>query len=151
MGYHQQAAGSHTPREALDRLRDLAGSGELAAFCTQHDIRLLVAFGSAVTGGGQAPARDLDLAVLPDRCSGGSGWVELVSELIHLVRFDDVDALNPARARDTRGTWKWWLGPSRRRSRATTATSPPWPASSAIGAGVGSRPQGLAPWPRTGS
>ncbi|MGH3441649.1 MAG: hypothetical protein ACRDUY_06315 [Nitriliruptorales bacterium] len=84
-----------TPVEALDHLRDLAGSGAVDAFCAQHGIGVLVAFGSAV--GAVEEAHDLDLAVgwQPDH---GHDLVGLVNGLIDLLDCEAIDVLELDRA-----------------------------------------------------
>jgi predicted nucleotidyltransferase len=85
------------PRQALNRLRELAASGELAHWCGRLGIDLLVAFGSATDPRRAEQARDLDLAVLISP-GAASDVVEVVNALVDLVHCDRVDILDLARA-----------------------------------------------------
>jgi predicted nucleotidyltransferase len=86
-----------TPAEALEQLRALARTGELAEFCRRWDVELLVAFGSVIQPSRAARAEDLDLAVLFD--PGGDGdLVDLANALTDLTHCDRIDLLDLARA-----------------------------------------------------
>lgn len=77
-----------TPAEALQRLRDAAGSGELDAFCLRHHVRVLTVFGSA--GRGEECARDLDVGVLVER-DERFDLIAAITDLMELAGTDDVD------------------------------------------------------------
>lgn len=86
-----------TPAQALDRLRRMAGCGDLARLCDQYGVALLVAFGSAVRIDRAEAARDLDVAV---------SWTQdsrrdlfgLVGALVGAVGFDAIDVMEVDRA-----------------------------------------------------
>ncbi|MFP5310781.1 MAG: hypothetical protein ACLGIR_14515 [Actinomycetes bacterium] len=85
-----------TPLDALATLETMAADGRLAAFCGEHGIGLLVAFGSAVAvrdGDVDLAPRDLDLAV-----SGAHDVVGVTSALVGLVGLDAVDVMDLDRA-----------------------------------------------------
>lgn len=79
-----------TPRAALEHLTDLAASGELARFCEERGVRLLVAFGSAADPERAGSARDLDLAVswTPAAARDLFGLIADLMELLHLSEID---------------------------------------------------------------
>ena len=77
-----------TAAEGLARLRAAAGSGELAALCRRHHIRVLTVFGSAARG--EPSARDLDVGVLSDPDSAFD-VLGVVNDLLDLTRFTHVD------------------------------------------------------------
>lgn len=54
-----------TPIERLRRLEAAAESGELAALCERHSIRIVTVFGSV--GRGENSPRDLDVAVMTEQ------------------------------------------------------------------------------------
>jgi predicted nucleotidyltransferase len=82
------------PRQALDRLRSAAKTGELGAVCRRYGVALLVAFGSAVRRG-TAP-RDLDLAV---RFSGDTpDMLSFLDELTSLAGTSQLDLMDLGRA-----------------------------------------------------
>lgn len=85
------------PSEALDRLRQLARSGELAEFCRGQGIDLLVAFGSAIDPVRAGDARDLELAVLLDP-SSRADVLTVTNVLLDLLPCDTVDVLDLGRA-----------------------------------------------------
>lgn len=72
----------------------MAAAGELQRFCADRGIRLLVAFGSAVTDPGRTP-RDVDLAVLT---GDGPDHFELVADLTRLAGTGAVDVMDLGRA-----------------------------------------------------
>ena len=84
-----------TPTHALETLRAAAARGALATVSNRHDVALLVAFGSAVSGPVRDHARDLDIAVLTE---DGHSTLELLAELSDLTRFDAIDLLDLGRA-----------------------------------------------------
>lgn len=84
-----------TPADALSALRAAAAAGELGHLCGRHEVSLLVAFGSAVSGPVPAGARDLDIAVLS---TGSPSTLTLLTELSDLTRFDAIDLLDLGRA-----------------------------------------------------
>ena len=84
-----------TPADALSALRAAAAGGQLADLCRRHEVSLLVAFGSAVSGPVPAGARDLDIAVLS---MGSPSTLTLLTELSDLTRFDAIDLLDLGRA-----------------------------------------------------
>jgi hypothetical protein len=88
---------SVTPGQAADRLRELASTGELASWCRDVGVVLLVAFGSAIDPDRAATARDLDVAVLLDP-DGQSDLLAVVNALVDLLHCDRVDVLDLARA-----------------------------------------------------
>jgi len=77
-----------TPADGLARIRAAAESGELAAFCERHHVRVLTVFGSAARG--EPSARDLDIGVLFDP-DADVDIIAVVGDLIDLTRFQDVD------------------------------------------------------------
>ena len=85
--------GSRTPREALDRLRALASSGDLDRFCADRGLRLLVAFGSATEPEQAEDAQDLDIAVAfePGAVRDLPRLIVDISELLGLTALDVVD------------------------------------------------------------
>ncbi len=85
------------PRIALDRLRDLAASGELDAFCADHGVDLLVVFGSAMDREPVRPPRDLDIAVLFAGRAGGN-LIQLITDLIGLLNLREVDVMDLSQA-----------------------------------------------------
>ena len=78
------------PTEALRMLRSAAATGDLEAFCHAHDITLLVAFGSTVSGPLPDSARDLDLAFM----SGTSARLDLLADLSTWLGIDEIDLLD---------------------------------------------------------
>lgn len=54
-----------TPTEGLRRLETAADSGELAALCERHGIRIVTVFGSV--GRGEEHPNDLDIAVMTEQ------------------------------------------------------------------------------------
>lgn len=80
---------------ALRRLRSAAGSGELAALCTRHRVRLLVAFGSAVDE--SARPRDLDIAVAFER-EATPDLVGVIDGLMRLAGTEKIDLMHLDRA-----------------------------------------------------
>lgn len=89
------------PAQGLARLRAAAADGRLDALCARHGLALLTVFGSAVREG--APARDLDVAVLPgaslDPVALVNDLVELTGvEAVDLARLDDAGAVLRERA-----------------------------------------------------
>lgn len=76
----------HDAIAALGRLRSAAGDGTLDEICERHDVRLLSAFGSALT---RPDPGDLDLAVgfRGDR----RDVLGLLDELTQLSGFDRLD------------------------------------------------------------
>lgn len=89
------AMSSSNPKQALQRLRDAAETGELAEFCADHDVELLVAFGSATEPGRPAAPHDIDLAVV----LGPRGdLVDLTGALMGWLALDEVDVMDLARA-----------------------------------------------------
>lgn len=86
-----------TPAQALDRLRRMAGTGDLTHLCEAHGLGLLVAFGSAVHADRVDAARDLDLAV---SWADGSArdLFGLVGDLVEAVGFDAIDIMDLDRA-----------------------------------------------------
>ncbi len=83
-----------TPREAFDRLRSMAETDELAAFCEPRGIHLLVVFGSVAVPDRSGDPRDLDIAVLADEQRGPWGIGALISDLAELLRLDAVDVMD---------------------------------------------------------
>lgn len=77
-----------TPAEALQRLRDAAGSGVLEQFCLRYSVRVLTVFGSA--GRGEESARDLDVGVLVER-DVDFDLLGAITDLIELAGTDTVD------------------------------------------------------------
>lgn len=74
----------------------MADDGRLAAFCAEHGVTLLVAFGSAVAhsaGRVDIEPRDLDLAA-----SGDVDLIRLTSALIGLAECDHIDVMDLDRA-----------------------------------------------------
>lgn len=71
-------------------LRSKATTGELETFCHAHDVTLLVAFGSAVSGPLPESAKDLDLAFL----SSTSTHLDLLADLSTWLGFDEIDLLD---------------------------------------------------------
>ena len=84
---------TRTPAEALQALRDAAADGRLDAFCAEHGIELLTAFGSALRD--DAEPRDLDLAV---RLADDVALVPVVSALVEWLACDQLDVLDLRRA-----------------------------------------------------
>ena len=82
------------PRNALDRLRAAAASGDLQGVARRYAVVLLVAFGSAVRS--DATPRDLDLAVRFE--SPDSDLLGLLDELSALAGTDRIDLMNLAAA-----------------------------------------------------
>lgn len=74
--------------DGLRRLRDAAASGELAAFCRRHAVRVLTVFGSA--GRGEAGARDLDIGALVE-WNAAFDQIAAINDLMELAGTDDVD------------------------------------------------------------
>lgn len=80
-------------REALRRLHAAADDGRLDRLCSEHDVRLLVLFGSAAT---DAPdPGDLDLAYLPGKATQPLRFLDAV---VGLVGDDRVDLVRLDRA-----------------------------------------------------
>lgn len=74
----------------------MAADGRLAAFCAEHGVTLLVAFGSAVdhrAGRTDVAPDDLDLAV-----SGDVDLIRLTSALVGLLACNEVDVMDLDRA-----------------------------------------------------
>lgn len=86
---------ARAPYEALDRLRQMAASGELGALCERFDLDLLVVHGSTLDPG--AGAGDLDLALWPRR-GGGFDLLQVYTELPSLLAIDDIDVMDLSRA-----------------------------------------------------
>lgn len=86
-----------TPRAALARLRDSAGSGELARFCLERGVRLLVAFGSATDPQRTGQAHDLDLAVSWSPGARGDLF-GLIADLVGWLQLDEIDVVDLDRA-----------------------------------------------------
>lgn len=77
-----------TPAEGLERLRAAAESGELAAFCERHRIRVLTVFGSAARA--EPDARDLDVGVFSEQ-DVRFDVVDAVNDLIDLTHVNEID------------------------------------------------------------
>jgi predicted nucleotidyltransferase len=77
-------------RHALDRLMEAAGTGELAALCRQHNIDLMVVFGSVLDEGSD-PA-DLDLRVRFAR-HAERDLLTLLNDLYRLTRLEAIDLM----------------------------------------------------------
>ncbi|WP_236791195.1 hypothetical protein [Amycolatopsis sp. GM8] len=86
-----------SPYDALDGLRAMAATGELAQLCARHGLDLLVVHGSAVDPEPLRPARDLDLAFRA-RPGAQSDVVALTNDLLDATRFDGVDLMDLGRA-----------------------------------------------------
>lgn len=84
-----------SPREALDQLCRDARSGELAAFCRDAGIDLLVAFGSATVPDWPVPPGDLDLAV---RLTGERNLLQVLDALVTHLHFERIDLMDLVRA-----------------------------------------------------
>lgn len=84
---------SVSPAVALEQLRAAAQRGVLAQVCRDHGLRLLVAFGSALTRPDQA--RDLDLAFLPQ---AAVDTVRLLDDLYRLTGSEAIDLMDLSRA-----------------------------------------------------
>lgn len=81
-----------SPAQGLVRLREAAGSGELAALCSRRQVGLLTVFGSAARH--DPAAHDLDVGVLfePDARADQLG---VIGDLVDLTEADvDVVHLN---------------------------------------------------------
>lgn len=84
-----------SPEQALALLMEHAGTGQLDALCERHQLRLLVAFGSAVRG--EVDAHDLDVAAA--YAAGASRDIlALVEDLTQLCDGADVDVMMLDRA-----------------------------------------------------
>ncbi len=73
-------------RAALDRLLAAAGDGRLDELCERLGVRVLAAFGSAASGGGEA--NDLDIAA---GFLGSPRVLELIDGLVALSGYDRID------------------------------------------------------------
>lgn len=82
-----------TPAQAVDRLRELAASGDLDRFCTARGLRLLVAFGSAVDPAHASEANDLDLVVAFD-ADADADLPRLIVDLSELLGLTDLDVVD---------------------------------------------------------
>ncbi len=83
------------PRQALDRLRQAANAGDLAALCGRYGVTLLVAFGSTVRD--DPHPGDLDLAT---RFSTDSPDVlGFLDEISSIAGTSQIDLMDLARAR----------------------------------------------------
>jgi hypothetical protein len=71
---------------ALSRLRAAAADGTLDDICERHDVRILSAFGSALTS---AEPRDLDIGV--GFVGPGGNVLALLDDLARLTGFDQLD------------------------------------------------------------
>lgn len=74
--------------EGVSALRAAAADGRLDAVCARHRIRVLTVFGSAVRH--PATARDLDIAVLPERPSD-LDVLRLLEDLVELSGLEGID------------------------------------------------------------
>lgn len=83
-----------TPAAALERLRRAEIDGELAELALQHELSLVVVFGSAARG--EPAPRDLDVAVMSR--TGRLNPVAVVVALMELTGTDCVDLLDLDRA-----------------------------------------------------
>lgn len=79
--------------QALQRLIDLAESGELDDFLVGHGVELMTAFGSAVSVTGGADDLDVAVALGPD-----ADLYALVADLVGLLGFDRIDVVDLGRA-----------------------------------------------------
>jgi predicted nucleotidyltransferase len=77
-------------RHALDRLVEAARTGELAALCRQHNIDLMVAFGSVLEE--DSDPADLDLGVRFAR-HAERDLLTLLNDLYRLTRLEAIDLL----------------------------------------------------------
>lgn len=84
-----------TASEAVERLRELARTGELPTRCGELDVDALVVFGSAADESRRHRAGDLDVAVLLGR---DGDLLSVVNALVDLTRFGEVDVLDLGRA-----------------------------------------------------
>ena len=82
-----------SPAEGLRRLRAAAASGTSDELCARHGVRLLTVFGSVVRD--PDGARDLDVAVLPER---GLDLAALVVALTDLTGVQELDVADLGRA-----------------------------------------------------
>lgn len=84
-----------TAMDALERLREAAGSGELDRLCDELGVDLLVAFGSTTRTDRRAEPHDLDVAVRL-RLGAPSDRVDVINALIDLTHFTEVDVVDLA-------------------------------------------------------
>lgn len=77
-----------SPAQALQRLRDAAGSGALEEFCHRYGVRVRTVFGSA--GRGEESARDLAVGVLVEH-DVDFDLLGAITDLIDLAGTDAVD------------------------------------------------------------
>lgn len=75
------------PQEALARLEAAAEDGRLDSICDRLDVRILGAFGSAVTGDA-GPDSDLDVCV---SFKSKPAILEIIDELTQITAFDHID------------------------------------------------------------
>lgn len=80
-----------TALEGLERLRVAADSGDLRGLCQRYRVSLFTVFGSV--GQGDLEPRDLDIGVLSEHAAVVDLF-GLVTEVIDLVGFDDVDVVH---------------------------------------------------------
>lgn len=73
-------------RQAFERLRSAAASGELGALCRRYGVPLLVAFGSVVRPTGTP--NDVDLAAYLDRDADVLGFLDEMAELAGTSQLD---------------------------------------------------------------
>lgn len=83
------------PRVGLRRLRVAAESSELSALCADHQIKLLVVFGS-VLDSSRRP-QDLDIAVAFEP-RVVTDLLQLVHDLVQLAGTENVDVMDLGRA-----------------------------------------------------
>jgi len=77
-----------SPAQGLARLRAAAESGELVAFCTKHEVRILTVFGSAARN--DPTAHDLDIGIMTEPGADFDIFTA-VYELMVLTGVDNVD------------------------------------------------------------
>jgi predicted nucleotidyltransferase len=77
-------------RQALDRLVEAARTGELAALCRQHDIDLMVVFGSVLEE--DSDPADLDLGMRFAQYAERD-LLTLLNDLYRLTRLEAIDLM----------------------------------------------------------
>lgn len=83
-----------TVAQSLRRLHEARASGDLAALCRQHDLELLVLFGSAASPEPKATEPgDIDLAVAP-RHGGSVDLLGVTESLARLIGGDHLDVMD---------------------------------------------------------